>query len=338
MSNGYRVIGSEESPFSVKVRAYLRYKRLPHTWLDRTQAGELFSRHARLPLIPLVVTADDRGLQDSTLIIQSIEADQPEPSIHPPDAIARFISVLLEEFADEWGNKWLVHYRWAREVDRLACSQRLALIANPDLRGAELEASAREIRDRMTNPVWFTGFAPQTGQQIEDSFKDALALLEPHLAAFPYLFGGRPAFADFALWGQLNGAQRDPTPRGIVEIQAPHTVAWLARMQQAEALGAFETWEKLAPTLEPLVVDQVGGLFLPWSAANAEAIEAGRTSVSVQLRGASWEAPPERDSADSLRALRHAYAVVANNSELETVLARSGCLGWLAPRAENRPL
>ena len=31
--------------------------------------------------------------------------------------------------------------------------------------------------------VWFVGSSPQTAQQIEDSFKDTLALLEPHLAA-----------------------------------------------------------------------------------------------------------------------------------------------------------
>ena len=31
----YQLIGSEESPYSVKVRAYLRYKSLPHQWLSR---------------------------------------------------------------------------------------------------------------------------------------------------------------------------------------------------------------------------------------------------------------------------------------------------------------
>ena len=52
----YRVIGSEESPYSVKVRSYFRYKSLPHQWLTRNQAGDLFQTHAKLPLVPLVVT------------------------------------------------------------------------------------------------------------------------------------------------------------------------------------------------------------------------------------------------------------------------------------------
>ena len=31
----------------------------------------------------------------------------------------RFVSILLEEFGDEWGNKWMFHLRWARPVDQV---------------------------------------------------------------------------------------------------------------------------------------------------------------------------------------------------------------------------
>ena len=47
----YRVVGAEESPYSVKVRAYLIYKTLPHQWLSRAEAPELYQQHARLPLV-----------------------------------------------------------------------------------------------------------------------------------------------------------------------------------------------------------------------------------------------------------------------------------------------
>lgn len=63
MSDHFVLIGAEESPYSMKVRAYLGYKGLPFHWQNRWQAAELFQRHARLPLIPLLVTPDDRGLQ-----------------------------------------------------------------------------------------------------------------------------------------------------------------------------------------------------------------------------------------------------------------------------------
>ena len=38
MPDTYRVFGSEFSPYSVKVRSYFRYKRIPHEWLVRSAA------------------------------------------------------------------------------------------------------------------------------------------------------------------------------------------------------------------------------------------------------------------------------------------------------------
>ena len=31
----YHIIGAENSPYSIKVRSYFRYKDIPHQWLDR---------------------------------------------------------------------------------------------------------------------------------------------------------------------------------------------------------------------------------------------------------------------------------------------------------------
>src|SRR5256886_17554843 len=79
-----RLFGSELSPFSVKVRSYLRYKRIPHEWVvrDSTTLAE-FQRHARLPLIPLVLAPDATAMQDSTPILDPPNARPPDPSIPP---------------------------------------------------------------------------------------------------------------------------------------------------------------------------------------------------------------------------------------------------------------
>ena len=108
MSGEYRIHGVEISPYSVKVRSYFRYKGIPHRWIPRNQdqQGE-YQKYAKLPLVPLVVTPDEEAIQDSTPIIERVDADFPEPSIHPNDPVANFISILLEEFGDEWGNKWI---------------------------------------------------------------------------------------------------------------------------------------------------------------------------------------------------------------------------------------
>ena len=103
-------------------------------WKTRGEVGDLYSKLARLPLIPFVVKPDGTGIQDSTPIIESMDGEFPDPSIHPDDPTAAFISMLLEEFGDEWGNKWMFHLRWAREVDQYGCARRLAQIRIPTLR------------------------------------------------------------------------------------------------------------------------------------------------------------------------------------------------------------
>ena len=85
MSSPYRLFGLELSPYSVKVRSYLRYKGIEHEWVVRDSTHiEEFQRRAKLPLIPLLITPEDEALQDSTPILESLEARFPEPSIHPP--------------------------------------------------------------------------------------------------------------------------------------------------------------------------------------------------------------------------------------------------------------
>lgn len=327
--NVYRLIGSEESPYSVKVRSYLRYKALPHRWLNRTEAGGLFQEHARLPLVPLLVTPEGEGLQDSTPIIETLESRHPVPAVHPEDPVCAFLSCLLEEFADEWGNKWMFHYRWAREQDQKACARRLAALTVDDGNEAAIERAAAAIRERMVSRVWFVGSSPQTARQIEESFKDSVALLDAHLGARAYLFGERPAFADFALWGQLYNAHRDPTPRELLTTRAPHVVAWIERMQEPAGMGDFEGWNSLRRTLGPLLEDQVAGLFLPWSQANARAIAEDQDTFSVTLMSGDWQQRPQKYHARSLAALKERYRRTAGNAELDGVLASSGCLPFL---------
>src|SRR5438128_7537005 len=97
LAREYRIIGAEMSPYSVKVRSYFRYKGIPHQWILRNGDSQAeFEKHARMPIIPLVLTPDGTGIQDSTPIIDRTEALHPDPSIHPVDTVARFISALIE--------------------------------------------------------------------------------------------------------------------------------------------------------------------------------------------------------------------------------------------------
>jgi glutathione S-transferase len=330
MANVYRIYGAEVSPYSVKVRSYFRYKGIPHRWLVRnpdTQAE--FQKYAKLPLVPLVVTPEDEGIQDSTPILERLEDARPEPSIHPPDPVALFVSALVEEFGDEWGNKWMFHYRWAREADQLSAAGRIARMMLPGASDEQHAGMVAQVRERMTGRVWFVGSSEQTAPQIESSFREATAQLDAHLESRPYLFGARPAFGDFGLWGQLYNAWTDPTPGALIEGTAPNVLAWVQRMLWPRAEGDFESWPSLEATLMPFLERQVGRLFLPWTLANAGAIEGGREEFTTELDGQTWTQKPQKYHAKSLSALRKRYAAASGKEVLDPVLERAGCLAGL---------
>lgn len=332
MSDRFRVFGSELSPYSVKVRSYLRYKGIPHDWVPRSPAvEEEFRRYARLPLIPLVVTPEDEGLQDSTPILETLEARVPEPSIHPEDPVLRFLSALLEEFADEWGNKWMFHFRWWREADQRSGAERIArAMLGEDADADAVQGTAEGVAKRMVSRLSFVGSNEGTAGRIEGSFAHAVELLEAHMqGGRPYLFGGRPAFADFGLWGQLYNCWTDPTPGERLRADAPRLCAWIERMLEPRDEGPFDGWPALVPTLEPLLRDEVGGMFLPWSTANAAALAAGEKEFSVVLGDEPFTQETQKYHAKSLRALRERYAAVPDTESLDSILERTGCLRWL---------
>jgi glutathione S-transferase len=327
MGGPYRIIGAEMSPYSVKVRSYFRYKAIPHQWVLRsTESQAEFDKYARMPIIPLVVTPDGNGMQDSTPIIEAMEKLYPDPSIHPADSVTGFISALIEEFGDEWGNKWMFHYRWARDVDQISSAGRIARMRSPNATEQQHDVLAGQIRARMVDRVWFVGSNAETAPQIETGFLDTLVLLDKHLSNRPYLFGGRPAFGDFGLWGQIYEMWTDPTAGALIGGGAPHVLDWVHRMLWPRQEGAFETWPELAPTLRPILVEQVGRRFLPWSRANEQALTEDRGEFTVTLADKTWTQKPQKYHARSLGMLRAKYAAVPDKTELDQVLQSTGCL------------
>ena len=330
MADNYRIIGAEMSPYSVKVRSYFRYKAIPHQWILRNAASQAeYEKHARMPIIPLVVTPEGTGIQDSTPIIDQMERLYPEPSIHPDDGVANFISALIEEFGDEWGNKWMFHYRWAREVDQISSAGRIARMRAPDASEQEHAAFANKVRARMVDRVWFVGSNSLTAPQIEAGFIQMLGLLDAHLANRPYLFGARPAFGDFGLWGQIYQMWTDPTAGAIIGGGAPHVLDWVHRMLWPKAEGNFEAWPALAPTLMPILTKHVGQHFMPWTCANEKALAEKQEEFSVTLGDKTWTQKPQKYHARSLAMLRAKYAEVANKAALDPVLEAAGCLAGL---------
>jgi glutathione S-transferase len=335
MAPGYRLYGNELSPYSVKVRSYLRYKRIPHQWLVRnTITQDDYQRHARLPLIPLVVGPGGTSWQDSTPIIEQFEARYPEPALLPPDPELAFLSVLLEEYADEWGNKPMFHYRWAYAPDRAAAADRLARSTNPGLDDDAYASVAAAIARRMTARLAFVGSSEATQPLIERSFRRQVRILGAHLQERPYLFGGRPTLADFGLFAQLYECSTDPTPGALLRRHGPAVLIWIERMLNPEADEPFESWATLAPTLLPLLREEVGAVFFPWTLANDAAVALGQPTFSVELDGETFTQDAQKYHARSLAVLRTKYAAVADKAVLDPILDLAGCL---APLRAQQP-
>ena len=332
MSEIYRIFGSEMSPYSIKVRSYFRYKQIPHEWLLRTGGlMEEYKKYARLPIVPTVVTPEDEGLQDSTPIMEALEKKFPEPSIHPKDPDLRFLSQLIEEFGDEWGNKWMFHYRWKREVDQVATAKRLVAEMMAGATEEQMAPMVDQIQERMSGRIGVVGSNETTSPVIEGSFRDGIALLETHLAQRPYLFGERPCFGDFGLAAQINAASTDPTAGAILEENAPSVCAWHERMLEPTDDGDFESVDVIGKSLEPFLNGPVRH-FLTWSAANAEAIAQGADEMKTEVNGQPWTQSvggPQKYHAKSLKELRRKFASTPDSKALKALLDQAGCLAWL---------
>lgn len=330
MTELYRIFGAEMSPYSIKVRAYFRYRQIPHQWIARSAAVEdEFKKYARLPIIPAVATPEDQGLQDSTPIMEEMDKRFADRSVHPDDPALAFLGILLEEFGDEWGNKLMFHHRWWEEVDVKATARVLARNMMPDGDDETINNVENFIADRMSGRRDFVGSNEQTAPLIRKYYLQLLDLLEAHLETRPYLFGGKPGFGDFGLAAQLYEAYIDPTAGGIMRAKYENVMRWCLNMLDPKDEGDFESYTDLSATLDP-VLAIVGNYFLPWSVANAQALEAGEDSFTVNLAGDDYTQPPQKYHAKSLKVLREKYAAVSDKSSLDPILEKAGCLAHLS--------
>lgn len=329
------ILGRPESGYSLKVRAALRFKGLPHVWIDRCLRTEpLFREHARVALIPLVFWPDGTPRQDSTPILERLEAEHPEPSLHPEDPALRFLSELLEEYGDEWANKLMFHHRWGFPADQRARGDSLA---RGMLAGHPLRVFAPLVRffvvRRMIPRMAFAGANANNAPLLEESFTRLVARLEAHLATRPYLFGARPAFGDFGLQGQLQQASIDPTCGAHLRAHGPAVVAWIERMASPSVEGDFESLDALAPTLAPICADEVGPRFLAWDLANERAVAAGEARTELEMDGRLYYQRTFKYPALTLEILRGKHAKAAGAPGLRDFLEETDCLAAFEPGA-----
>src|SRR5262249_35476494 len=116
-----RIVGAPGSPYSRKMRAVLRYRRIPYAWsaVGSPEAAKL--PRPRVEIIPqLILPGADGTLEaqvDSTPLIRRLEHRHEGRAVIPPDPVVAYLDALIEDYADEWLTKAMFHYRWAFRAD-----------------------------------------------------------------------------------------------------------------------------------------------------------------------------------------------------------------------------
>ncbi len=256
-SGRYQLIAAEVSLYSGKARSYLRYKQIPFDEVlsTRTVIEQVVAPRTGLRMIPVLISDDDVAVQDTTAIIDFCEARVPERSVYPSTARQRLAALLLELFGDEWLVLPAMHYRWhyRRNLGRLlsAFGQLMAPRAPSVLWPAAGLPLAAHF-GRTYGPM--LGVSSANRATLEARYELFLYAFDRHLAAHPFLLGGRPSIGDFGLMGPLYAVlSRDPYPAELMRRIAPRVVDWVERMNHPpQTFGPWCPDDQVPVTLDPI--------------------------------------------------------------------------------------
>lgn len=335
---GYRLFGADTSPYSFKVRSALRFKGLDFEWVARCAANEAeFRDLAKTPTVPLLVSPEGKVSQDSTQILVILDRAHPEPAIQPDDAALAALSLILEDYADEWLNKAMFQQRWGQMPDRDAASIRVLVQINGGKRPRAYKTPAKQIAERMLARLPLVGAEAANAPALEASFRRFAQLLNEHLKEHLFIFGGHPSAADFALSAQFQQMLTDPTPAAWLNDRAPFVVAWCEAMADPKAGGPYAALEALAPTLRPLFETEVARTYLPWAAANAASASRQKLRFSAALEGGPFEQATQNYAGRSFQKLRDKVRGAKDAAGLAEFLKEAGAAEFFAePKAQQK--
>jgi glutathione S-transferase len=330
-----RIVGVPGSPYSRKLRAVLRYRRIPHVWITQGAPESRELPQPRVVLLPQLVMAGSDGTlearTDTTPLIRILEKRHPGRSVVPPDAAMAFVDALIEDYADEWLTKAMFHYRWAFAPDVANATAILPRWFRTNQPDGQAVAAGTAFAKRQIARLAVVGSNETTAAVIEESFVRLLGLLDARLTQARFVLGERPAACDFALFGQLTQLTGfDPTPMALARRTAPRVAAWVDVVEDLSGLepqdGDWAPRETLADAMRPLLAE-VGRVYVPFLLANAEALARSAPQMECVIDGRPWVQRPFPYQGKCLRWLREGRAALGpeDRGAVDALLAGTGC-------------
>ncbi len=337
MENNYKtiVIGVPASPYTRKMLALLRYRRIPYKiiWGNAKEILDKMGLVAPKPLLlPVFIFPDAKeAICDSTPIIRQLETHFVDRNVIPEDKALAFINSILEDFGDEWITKFMFHYRWHFKEDINNAGNILPLLNGVDLDDESHETFKNYISELQVSRLWVVGSNDKTAQIIEESYKRLLVLLEDHFKNSRYLLGSRPSSSDFSFYGQMTQLIGfDPTSRALALEMSPRSVAWVDIIEDLSGLSVKSNdWFSLEDTPNSLhaIFEEIGKGYVPAMVENSKALSEGLSSWKVNIKGAEWEQKVFPYQAKCLQWIKDEFnsLEVKDKNRIENFLANTGC-------------
>lgn len=328
-------LGIPASPYTRKMLALLRYRRIPHRMIYGVARNVTDRPQTKIPMLPTFYLPNANGeieaAIDSTPIIRRLEDDYAGRSVLPADPVVALIDFLLEDFGDEWLTKAMFHYRWTYQPDIELSGRILPRWQQPTASEDELIELGRAFCERQISRLYVVGSNETTLPVIEGSYKRFIALFAKHLEDHRYFLGARPAASDFAAYGQLTQlACFDPTPMAHTLAEAPRVYAWTGLMDDLSGLDVHDDgWIDRSAVPETLrnLLTEVGRGYVPVMLANARALQNGDEQVETEVDGLPWVQRPFPYQGKCVQWLRERYAALSagDRTDFDRILAGTGC-------------
>ncbi len=335
----YKLYGFLMSPYSMKMRAYLRYRRIPFTWITGEAANTVAMTKVETYMVPVLEYPNGSFANDSTPLITDLDTRYPERSTTPDDEADAFLSLLVEDFADEWLVGPFFLHRWETEADQAHnASWIIYEYFGGNIDHDQFEAMTQMWRDRQTGLLPAVSGWPESYDMLKSSLREFLDVMERQVSNRPFFFGSRPSRAEFAIYGMLSQLLQDLTANQLMRQHYPLTSRWISVVDE---LSGFEgEWQKLSESPEAIKQSTVyeclklsAKYHLPMLQANQAAFDSEQKHYFIEVDGVRHKRRALPRFLPCLPALQAHYQALSDSAKqsLLSVLSESGCLPYLDP-------